>query len=135
MWCGFNVYDYANVVFGAYNLEELKKVADAFGLSYSELIDIYAVNASIALNSISANASIALKSTVTIYYGNYSKGSTDNTASRDGIFFDGTLNKNTKVHIYNTHTSPKHTLLANALYDSTNTHLVIYKNTSAIFYE
>jgi hypothetical protein len=133
---GFNVYDYANVVFGAYDLAQLQAAADRLGISYTELIDIYAVNATIALNNI-ANGQSKMVSTVNIHYGDYSKGTTNNNNSAFGIYFDGNLHSDTHVHIYNTRTNPQYTkvLTGTNMMESNKSRYTIYNNTTAVFYD
>lgn len=133
---GFNVYDYANVVFGAYDLAQLQAAADRLGISYTELIDIYAVNATIALNNI-ANGQSKMVSTINIHYGDYSKGTTDNNNSAYGIYFDGNLHSDTHVHIYNTRTNPQYTkvLTGTEQMESNKSRYTIYTNTTAVFYD
>ena len=135
---GFNVYDYANVVFGAYSQSELQAAADRLGITYSEFIDIYALTANIALNNLTAGDS-RMVSNIYIYYGNYSKGTSDSTTSRDGIYFDtNNIHKDTRVYIFNTKSNPKYTVIpdSKAISDAVTAGIcIVDSKTSPVFYE
>ena len=64
----FNIYDLANVIFGAHNGTHEDSPQDA--AEYQAAINLYGKWTSIAMNNITNN-NIAIEPTVTVYYGTY----------------------------------------------------------------
>ena len=92
---GFNVYDYSNVVFGAYTSATTPYTAKA---DYQQTIQVKAQNASIATNPITNGILSKVSSNVYIYYGTYNIGNA------------GIWNDNATLRIYNTANAIGYTL-------------------------
>ena len=106
---GFNIYDMANVIFGA-SPEGTYTSAD----DYMNAIRIYSQNATIAVNVLTGSEK-SKAPTVEIYYGDYTEGAS-------GIFNE---NSNTTVIAYNI--EPGYTNVTKGAFED-------YKNKDAIYY-
>ena len=131
LWDGFNVYDNANVVFGAYSEETLKERVKDFDGDYQAMIDLYGISASIAMNALTFGGS-TMPSTITIYYGDYSKTYSVNGSTPHGIYLADNLHRDSKIVVYNTATSPVYTKLYSSDFNEAGIQKV--GNTTHVYY-
>ncbi len=106
----FNVYDDAEVVFGAGDANYFG--ASATADTYKNAIKMYCFNASVAANSIVQNYNSSKTSNIYVYYGTYYA-----DFYRDGFLWDSTIGVTTKFYVYNTGGSVGYTSITGKVID------------------
>lgn len=106
----FNVYDDAEVVFGAGDANYFGTGATAD--TYKNAIKMYCWNASIASNSIVQSSSSRVNSNIYLYYGNYNAG-----FYRDPNLKISNSSYTTKFYVYNTGSSVGYTSISGTVID------------------